>query len=437
MTLAVAGRGPALGLVAPFFLAAPVGLALAGVILAFSNGDTFLAINAPRTVALTHAAVIGWLTMAIFGAVYQLGPAVLGGRLLSPRLARVHFFVHAMVVPAFVWTVWQWDVRLMGYAGAGLVVSFTLFLVNAVPAIGSFRRGALPARYLGASLAMLAVTAGFGITWAGTLQHLWFPVTMGRLAGHAHLGLLGWLGLALMGVAYQLIPMFNVVQRKHPVAGGRILALTVPAVLGGGLVLMADPGPWVRIAVAAGMAAGPAAWGVEMLRLMLARSRRALDVQGRATFVSLGFLAGAICLGVLAAIGEPVSPGGEPTRILLAYGIAGVSGWAGVMLIGNSYKILPFLVWYHRYRQFAGIRPVPVVADIYSEGLARAVLVVHTTGTVVAIGGALFGSLDVLRTGGLMLACGAMLHLASLAHIVLARHAPARRHVGSGEVATR
>jgi len=437
MTLAIAGRGPALGLVAPFFLAAPVGLAGAGLVLALSNGDTFLAINTPRTVALTHAAVIGWLTMAIFGAVYQLGPAVLGGRLLSARLARVHFFVHATVVPAFVWTVWQWDVRLMGYAGAGLVVSFVLFLINAFPAVGSLRRGALPGRYLAASLAMLAVTAGFGITWAGTLQHLWFPVTMGRLAGHAHLGLLGWLGLTLMGVAYQLVPMFNVVQRKHPVAGGRILALTVPAVLGGGLVLMADPGPWVRLAVAAAMAAGPGAWGIEMLRLMLARSRRTLDVQGRATFVSLGFLAVTICLGLLAAIGEPVSPGHEPTRLLLAYGIAGVSGWAGIMLIGNSYKILPFLVWYHRYRQLAGIRPVPVVADIYSEGVARAVLTVHTTGTIVAIAGALLGNLDILRTAGVLLTLGAVVHLASLAHIVLAPHVPARRRVDPGGVATR
>lgn len=437
MTLAAPGRGPALGLVAPFFLAAPAGLLAAGLILAFSNADTMLAINVPRTVAATHAAVIGWLTTAIFGAVYQLGPAVLGGRLISTRLARLHIFVHATAVTTFVWAVWWWDVTLMALAGLGLVGSFVIFLINAVPAVGSPWRGALPSRYLAVSLGFIVLAAGFGITWVGALEHLWFPVTMGRLSGHAHLGLLGWLGLTVMGIAYQLIPMFNVVQRKQPVAGGRILAFTAAATIVGALILMTDAGPWARVMVAVAMAAGPAAWGIEMLRLMLARSRRTLDVQGRATFVSLGFLGLAICLGLLAAIGEPVSPGGEPTRILLAYGISGVAGWAGVMLIGNSYKVLPFLVWYHRYRQLAGIRPVPVVADIYSEGVARAVLVVHATGTMVAIAGALFGSLDILRTGGLMLTCGAVIHLASLAHIVLAPHAPTPRHVGSGEVATR
>jgi hypothetical protein len=284
---------------------------------------------------------------------------------------------------------------------------------------------------------LLAVTAGFGITWVGTLQHLWFPVTMGRLAGHAHFGLIGWLGLTVMGVAYQLVPMFNVVQRRHPVAGGRILAFTAPAVLAGGLVLMTDPGPGVRLSVAVLLAAGPAAWGIEMLLLMRARSRRTLDVQGRATFVSLAFLAATICLGLLAAVGAPVSPGGEPTRLLLAYGIAGIAGWAGVMLIGNSYKILPFLVWYHRYRQLAGIRPVPVVSDIYSEGLARTTLVLHASATVVAMAGALLGDLDILRTGGALLALGAVVHLLSLAHIVLAPHAPAARRIGPGEVIAR
>ncbi len=437
MTLAAPGRGPALGLVAPFFLAAPAGLLAAGLILTFSNGDTLLAINAPRTVAATHAAVIGWLTTAIFGAIYQLGPAVLGGRLASTRLVRIHFAVHAGAVSTFVWAIWHWEVTVMALAGLGLIASFVLFLINAVPAVGSPWRGSLPSRYLAVSLGFIVLAAGFGMTWVGALEHLWFPVTMGRLSGHAHLGLVGWLGLTVMGIAYQLIPMFNVVQRKQPVAGGRILAFTALATVGGALVLMTDPGLWTRVVVAVVMTAGPAAWGVEMLRLMLARSRRALDVQGRATFVSLGFLAVTICLGLLAAIGETASPGGEPARILLAYGIAGVGGWAGVTLIGNSYKILPFLVWYHRYRQFAGIRPVPVVADIYSEGVARATLAVHATAVVVAMAGALLGELDILRTGGALLALGAVIHLFSLVHIVLAPHAPAPKRVRPGEVIAR
>ncbi|GMV85564.1 MAG: hypothetical protein AMXMBFR80_14190 [Dehalococcoidia bacterium] len=435
MTVAMAGRGPALGVVAPFFVAAPAGLVAAGLILAFSTSDAFLAINAPRTVAATHAAVIGWLTTAIFGAVYQLGPAVFGGRLISARLARVHFFVHAISVPVFVWAVWRWDVTVMSIAGVGLVTSFILFLINAIPATGSPRRGSLPTRYLATALGFVAVAAGFGITWVGTLQHLWFPVTMGRLGGHAHLGLIGWLGLTVMGVAYQLVPMFNVVQRKRPAAGAWILGWTAPAVLAGALLLMTDPPMWARVVIAVAMAAGPGAWGAEMLRLMLARSRRALDVQGRATFVSLGFLAATIVLGLLAAIGESVSPGGEPARILLAYGICGIGGWAGVMLIGNSYKILPFLVWYHRYRQLAGIRPVPVVSDIYSEPLARAALTVHTSATVVAMAGAVAGGMELLRAGGALLAAGAAIHLASLVHIVVAPHTPTPQRLGPEKAA--
>ncbi len=247
----------------------------------------------------------------------------------------------------------------------------------------------------------LVVTAGLGNHQGGTLQHLWFPVTMVPAGGH---GAHGLCRVARADGDGCLLParsdVQSVVQPAHPVPEGTILAFTGAAVVAGGIILMFDPGPWVRVGVAAAMAAGPAAWGVEMLLLMRVRSRRTLDVQGRATFVSLGFLAVTICLGLLAAIGEPVSPGGEPARVLLAYGIAGIGGWVGVTLIGNSYKILPFLVWYHRYRQLAGIRPVPVVSDIYSEGIARTTLVLHTAATVVAMSGALLGELDILRTGG-------------------------------------
>ncbi|MCK9520177.1 MAG: hypothetical protein M0R74_14310, partial [Dehalococcoidia bacterium] len=61
-------RSPALSLVAPFFMAAPLALVVAGLLLATSGPAIFVAINEPRTVAITHATVIGWLTTSIMGA---------------------------------------------------------------------------------------------------------------------------------------------------------------------------------------------------------------------------------------------------------------------------------------------------------------------------------------------------------------------------------
>ena len=81
-------ESPPLGLVAPFFVTAPLGLVGAGILLLLAGDDAFLAVNAPRLVAATHAAVLGWLTLSIMGAIYQLGPAVLRRSAHTPQPAQ-------------------------------------------------------------------------------------------------------------------------------------------------------------------------------------------------------------------------------------------------------------------------------------------------------------------------------------------------------------
>ena len=424
---------PPLGLVAPFLLAAPLGLLMAGLLLATAGSSSLAAINVPRNVAATHAAIVGGLTTAIMGAVYQLGPAVLGGRLVSVRLARAQFAVHAVSVTGFVWSLLAWNVGFMSAAAIGVLVSFVMFLMNAVPAVGVRHPNTVTRAYLSASLLMLVVTASFGITWVGTLQHLWFPVTMGRLAGHAQMGLLGWLALTLMGVSYQLVPMFNVVQKRQARLAWAALGLTVTAALAGGLLLMTDPGRGPRMVIAVGMALGPALWGFDTLKLMLARSRRTLDVQGRATFLSLGFLAAAIVLGLVVASGGPLREGGHAARWQLAYGIAGVGGWAGLTLVGNSYKILPFLVWYHRYRFLAGRAAVPMISDIYNDRWATGVLAGYALGVALMAIGAGSAQLLLLRGGGAVLALSAVGHSLTLAHILFVPHAAKARPAPLGK----
>lgn len=418
-------RSPALSLIAPFFLVAPLSLALAGLLLATTNDAVFVAINEPRTVAITHAAVIGWLTTAIMGAVYQLGPAVLGGRLVSERLARIQFVVHVIAVPLFVWSLAGWRLHWMGAAGSAVVLSFVLFLVNAFPAVWGARSGwTLPRAYLSVALIAVIGAAGLGITFVGDLEHLWFPITLGRLSGHAHLGLVGWLALAVMGTSYQLVPMFNLITRKGTRVGFPALAWTAGSAAIFAIAMMTDPAPVVRLVLALALAAGPAAWGLDVLRMLRSRARRQLDVQGHATFSSLAFLFGAIVVGLFAAIGTPFTTDGEPARWLLAYAALGIIGWFGLTLVGNSYKILSFLTWYHRYRPRIGRGPVPVIADIYNDRWAHAVLAAHGLAAVTIAAGALTGQLEVIRAGGAVLAVAGLLHALTLGHIVLAPHSP-------------
>ncbi len=420
----VPGQSPSLAVPAPFFLVAPFGLAAAGFLLSRADGLTLLAINLPSTVAITHAVVLGWLTTFMMGAIYQLGPAVLGGKLLSERLARIQLVTHVLAVSVFVWAMHRSDTTMMVAAGIGLIASFVLFFGNAVPAVWGGARASVPGMYLRVSISLLAGTAALGLLWVMALKGQWFPITMGRLAAHAHVGLVGWLSLTTMGVSYQLIPMFSVIPHTRVRAGLPALVLTALGLAVFASVMATDPRPAARIIVSLFLIPGPVVWAVSIFTLMRSRARRRLDVQGRATFVSLGFLAVTIILGIGAALGTPFTPAGEPARWLLAYTTAGLCGWLGTTLIGNSYKIVPFLVWFHRYQALVGKQPVPLMTDMYSEAAANAVLAANAVATAVVVIGALAGDMSVLHAGGLCIMVVAAGHAMTLLSVFLPKHAP-------------
>ena len=422
---------PPLWLVAPFFLAAPFGLIAGGLLLATSNSDALVAINLPRTVAITHAAVIGWIATTIMGAVYQLGPVVVGGKLLWERLARFQFVVHCLAVAWFVLAVRAWNTEMMAVAGVLLALSFTLFVVNASACVIQAKARSVTRAYLAAGLVFLAAAFSLGLTYAMTLRHLWFPITLGRLSAHAHIGLVGFIGLTLMGVSYQLVPMFAVVQHARQRLGRSALIVTVASLVVFALGVGAGAGPWLRVALAAAMAVGPSLWAIDQVHLLRNRGKRRLDVQGYGTYLSVVFLGVTVALGLGAAWGTPATPNDEPARWLLAYGIAGVGGWAGLSLVGNSYKILPFLLWFHRYLPRVGSGPVPVTADIYNDRAANLVLVVQTIAVALGAAAALFGTLPLLQAAGLLLALAGLGHEITLLHMFLPK-AAARGAVAGG-----
>jgi hypothetical protein len=397
-------HSPALALVAPFFVAAPIGAIVAGLLAARAGHEVFVAINTPRLVAITHALVLGWIGTTIMGATYQLGSAVLQGRLLSARLLALQFAMHAVSVPLFVWAVSRWDTMTMGWAASLLATSLLLFVANAGVLVARSSVDGLPRRYLAAALGFVVLAGVFGVTWVGAIEHGWFPLTPGKLAAHAHLGLVGWIGLTLMGVSYQLVPMFTISPRARPLFGTVALVITTSATLMFAGAMLSDPPVLLRVPLVAFLAAGPLLWSVDQWRTLRARSRRRLDVHGLGTMASLGFLWLAVALGLGAAIGTPFTADSEPARWPLAYGAAAILGWAGTAVLANAIKIHAFLVWLHRHRHRAGREPVPLVADLYFESIARGALAVHVLATLLFVTAALLGALPLFRLAGLLLA---------------------------------
>ena len=412
-------QSPPLAVIAPFFLTAPIGLLVAGYLATGSGHEVFVAINTHRTVAMTHALILGWASFFLFGASYQLGSAVLGGGGLGQRSARIQLGLHAAAVAIFVPAIIRWELWLMAVGGGLAVVSFLLFAWNLLRILLRTPRSSHPRSYMLVGLACLIAGISLGLTFVGNFEHRWFQPSLGRLAAHAHLGLAGWLGLTIMGVSYQLVPMFNIVQRARPRLAMTVLIWTATGTAIFALAMATDPPQGMRFALAAGLAAGPALWLGEQLHLLFKRSRRKLDFHGQATFVSLGFLAATIVLGLAAAWGGSLHRADAPAALPLAYGAVGIVGWVGVTIIANSYKIMPFLIWYHRYRPRIGQAPVPLVKDLVPEWWAQANLALHSAGAIVIVAAALTANQAAFHAGGVVLIASALAHLGGMAFMFL------------------
>lgn len=424
MTPAGVRDAPPYGLILPFFLAAPLGLVAAGVMLALAGQDSLTAINTPELLAATHAAVLGWLSLSIMGAIFQLGPVLFGGRLFSLGLVRFQVVLHVTGVAVMVGAFGAWRTEALAIGGALTAASFLLFLVLGAFAIRWFVRGHMVRQYASVALSFLAFTAAFGLTYALALHYGWFPLTMGRIATHAHLGLAGFLAIMLMGLSYQLVPMFQLSPHAQPRFARAVLPVMTLAVVVFTAAMWANPGPLVRVAVAALLAAGAVFWMADIADLIHRRSKRAFDIQGRATIVSLGFLALTLVTGVVAAFGEPASLAVEHQRLQLGYGILAVGGWAGATLVGNSYKIVPFLVWNGRFRELIGRQPVPTLAQLLDGRLAHLTLWCLSLAVLLGASSAVAGWLVGLRLAGVLFAATGTLHFVTQLLVVTRRPQP-------------
>jgi hypothetical protein len=196
------------------------------------------------------------------------------------------------------------------------------------------------------------------------------------------------------------------------------------------LVMALDPPQGVRLALAFGLAMGPALWLGDQLHMLFKRSRRRLDFHGQATFVSLAFLAVTLALGLGTAWGGSLHRSDAPAALPLAYGAAGIIGWVGTSLIANSYKILPFLIWYHSYRPRIGQAPVPLVKDLVPEWWAQGNLALHSAATTAIIVAALGAHQGLLHAGGVVLVVSALVHLGGMAFMFLPKRSSRAAHTG-------
>jgi hypothetical protein len=358
----------------------------------------------PWLLAVTHTFTLGWITSAMMGVMYRYVPALTKSPLRFPRLALAQFALFVIgvagMVAHFVIGIWPglWS------AAAVAVLSVFLFAANMVPCLAPARGHGVTesGMLLGTLFLLAAAVLGLLLGLDKTFNFLGGNLIT-NLAGHAHLGALGWVSLTICAVSYRMPHAFLLPEVQLPRGAAWQLHGLAVAVAGLAVALLSGSG-------------GTSFWGIAIALSLLSYAAVLVNlVRNRRMPIDWTVrhaMAGVVWLVVSAGLGLSlivIDPGGAlGNRIAGAYGALGLLGWVTNFIVGMSYQLFPGFV--AGVRTAAGWPPL-TVAELSIPRYRPFVFFSLNIGDLVLASGLLTARVALARWGASTIAVGSVVYV--------------------------
>lgn len=403
-------QAPPFALPLRFFLTAPLFLLAAAGLIVWAP-EALASRWTPQALALTHALTLGFLAMVMLGALLQMLPVVAGSSLPAPRW--VAWFSHVPLTLGTVALMTGFLTAAPAAFGIGTVLLGGGFAVFLAAASISLARAVASATVSGVRLAMvcLGLTLLLGLALALLRAGWWTPPAVETvIAAHIVYGLLGWVLLLVIGVAYQVVPMFQITP-PYPPRLSRWLAGALFT-----LLLLHATAPLFFPAAAAiadaGLAGGILAFAAATLRLQARRRRKLPDVTLDYWRLGMASLIACVAVWLLARL-WPAWAASDAYPLLL--GVLFIGGFAVSVVNGMLYKIVPFLAWFHLQAQLqARVGSIPTMKEMIAARWTRWQFHLHLAACTLLVGATLWQQLA-LAAGGVLALSALLLWLNLLA----------------------
>lgn len=408
---------PAPWLPLAYFAGAHVALAAAwGLLLAVPDLPGAFHYH-PRSIAVVHLITLGWISGSILGAFYIVAPLAFG--LPFPARAADAWACASFQCGAagMVIGFWRADYRLVGLAS--LLVLGTLSFVG-VRAIAGLRAARLPtgvSLHVGFAFLNVLGAGSFGLVAAygkATGALAWSPLAVA--AAHAHLAVIGWGVMMIVGVSYRLVPMF--LPAAMPV--GRALVWSAVLLEGGTLgiayALLTRRAPWLAVIV---LVAGLGVFMREVRGILGSRRPRPAAMVGRdwstwQTHVAMLYLPVALGTGMLTSLNGSFAT-------TWVYGVTGIVGFVAQMVVGIQGRLLPLHAWYGAMRALDGEPPAQTAHRLAEPRLALAIFLLWLAAVPVLAAGLARQNTGAISLAAALLLISTLLQAAQL--VVMVRRA--------------
>lgn len=326
----------------------------------------------PQLLAITHMAALGWGTLIIFGAVYQLLPVILETDLYSYKLGWLSAGLFLAGLVLLVYSFWHFQPGLLMQCGSLFLLTGIVLFGSNVFLTAKQNRDDIHQEFIITSCIWLIATALLGTLLVFNFRYAFLQQDhLLFLKLHAHMGLAGWFLMLITGVSSKLIPMFLVSKGQK----NGLLTWSYYLMNAGLLLFVTDTyfsGLNSKTYVAAIIVlAGILCWMRFLINCYRSRIRRALDLPVRHSLLSFVMLGAAIIVLPL-IISNSLKPDQRAVDYTALYGALLFMGWISSLILGQTFKTLPYIVWARHYQHLTGSSLIPMPADLLSHKILHA-----------------------------------------------------------------
>ena len=402
-------NAPDISVVKPHFLFGAFAFALAVLLMILADSDLLAPYYATKILAVVHTNILGWAMMLIYGSLYQLVPVVFEAKLFSETMAKITFALTGIAILIMAYAFWYGKLDTWLIWGASLMyIALFLFVLNIALSYKDAQLKNIKSYFILAAIFWLFLTQTEGLLMALNFKYAFYASgSLPHLKIHAVMGLVGFFLMMIFGVGTTLVPMF-LVSHKHsekPLKPAFVLINAGLAVLV--LSWWFYPSKTAEIAAWLMIVSGIGFYLKFVYDAYKNRFKRILDEGMKPTMLMFVLLIIPMVLSLF-LLGQS-NPYSHKAMILTAlFGFSLIFGVINLIILGQTYKTIPFIIWLERYQPYVGKYKIPLPKEVYIARLAVWQFRLYLVFYILFIFGLIFQEMILIRIALIFLALTAV-----------------------------
>jgi len=389
---------PPFKLIAPFFISGVIFYIFSAISLFFIDFDySYMQLSIAGWV---HLFLLGFVMMIIFGAMAQLVPVVLETGHFSVDFYYVIFPLLALGILVMIFGFW-FNPMLLSFGGILVLAAMIIFAIEVFLTIKKSNLNSLSVKSIKISNIFLLIGILTGFLLALSLSGFLGVDTTSILKAHVYAVVGGYILITIIGITLILLPMFGLAHgfdEKPVKIAFKVMSYSVFIVIVGSFL---DFKVLNQIGYI-GAFGSILFYLYQIFLIYKKRVRKEADIWYKSMLFAYIFLISSWILGFIYLLSTDYRP--------LLYGAVWFlfMGFFTFLINGHLYKIVPFLVWFHRFSSLVGKEKVPMLHEMYPKKEAKYQFWFTLFGVVIS-GFALVGNLvDLFKAGVALIFVGSL-----------------------------